>query len=336
MVLDHLPVAIVGGEDDGEVASIAEALGKYDEVAETRPEFWLFAIDNDPPWPEDGDATWGLRATGALNNCNDGAGIKIAILDTGFDFGHPDFAGRTVVSESFVPDETADDVQGHGTHCAGTATGPRTANGNVSAYGVAPAADLFVGKVLNNGGSGREFDIVAGIDWAIQNGCEVISMSLGRATRPEEPFDDHYEDIAQIALENGCLIVAAAGNESARRFGFVAPVGAPANAPSIMAVAAVDAIAEVADFSCGSTGSGSVDVCAPGVSVFSSVPRPQLYKRLNGTSMACPHVAGIAALWAQSDPALRGQALRDALVANAKSLTGLGSSDVGAGLVQAP
>lgn len=191
-------------------------------------------------------------------------------------------------------------------------------------------------KVLNNRGAGRELDIIAGIEWALDNGCDIISMSLGRATGPQEPFDPLYEDIASQALDAGCLIVAAAGNDSDRRYRYVAPVSSPAYAPSIMAVAAIAADGRVAPYSTGGVGTGRIDVAAPGSGVFSSVPRPQLYRILSGTSMACPHVAGLAALWAESNPALRGQRLWDQLVAAAEPLEGQSTIDIGKGLVKAP
>ena len=191
-------------------------------------------------------------------------------------------------------------MQGHGTHTAGTIAGLLAdGGGNLPRYGVAPGVALHVGKVLSNAGSGRELDIVAGIEWAIEEGCAVVSMSLGRAVAVDEEPDPIYEDVGARALEAGCLIVAAAGNESDRRYNYIAPVGAPANAPSIMAVAAIGADGGIAGFSCGGTGKAAVDIAGPGVGVFSSVPRPQLYAKFAGTSMACPHVAGVAALWAQ-------------------------------------
>jgi subtilisin len=257
------------------------------------------------------------------------------VLDTGLDLNHPDFAGRNIQSKSFVANETVDDRQGHGTHTAGTIAGPKISNMG-RRYGVAPGVELFVGKVLDNGGSGRELDILEGINWAIDSKCVIISMSLGRAVSAGEKPDPIYEEVGAAALREGSLIIAAAGNESGRDFGFIAPVGAPANSPSIMAVAAVDPTLKVAPFSCGGINpdGGEVNVSGPGVSIYSSFPRPQLSRILQGTSMACPHASGIAALWAESDPSMRGEKLWKALERSAREL---GSSrDFGRGLVVTP
>lgn len=334
VVLRRFGLAAVGGTTAG-AAAAAQLLSSFDEVEDTRPEFWLFATGN-PPWFDSAQHTWGLDAVNAPQSAFDGAGIKLAVLDTGIDLGHPDFIGRSIVTESFVSGEAVDDLQGHGTHTAGTAAG-RSPGGNVPRYGVAPGCDLHIGKVLNNQGAGRELDIIAGIEWALDQGCAIISMSLGRATLPDEDFDPIYEDIASQALTENCLIIAAAGNDSDRRYGYIAPVGSPANAPSIMAVAALGADGGPASFSNGGAGRAAIDVTAPGVGVLSSVPRPEIYRKLPGTSMACPHVAGVAALWAQSDPALRGAALRDQLLNNTTTI-GIGGAtiDYGRGLVRTP
>lgn len=331
LLLEDLGVGIISEKVDG--ARSAGILASDTTVLEARPEFWMFALQ---AFQDTAARTWGLAATGAETTALTGEGIKLAVLDTGLDFGHPDFAGRTVVQQSFVAGQSAQDVQGHGTHCAGTAAGGAVTVG-VPRYGVAPGAALHVGKVLNDSSSGRERDILNGMLWAIDQGCAVISMSLGRKVRPGEGPSAAYERVGQLALDRGTLIVAAAGNESARQFGYIAPVGAPANSQSIMAVAAVDQNLDVAEFSCGgiNAGGGEVDIAGPGVDVLSSVPRPQIYNALRGTSMACPHVAGVAALLAQSDPALRGHALWQAVTQTARALSDP-ARDVGAGLAQAP
>jgi subtilisin len=284
---------------------------------------------------DESEFTWGLQATKAAASRFSGRGVRVAVLDTGLDLQHPDFQGRSISSRSFVLGEEAQDGHGHGTHCIGTACGPRQP-GQSPRYGIAFDSEIFAGKVLSNRGSGSDGGILAGITWAIANGCSVISMSLGAAVGPGQGFSPIFEAVAQRALAAGTLIVAAAGNES-NRPQMIAPVGHPANCPSIMAVAALDAQGRVAFFSCGSVNhpGGGVDIAGPGVSVRSSWPRPVLYRTINGTSMATPHVAGIAALHAQANPGARGRALGQVVFESARRLPLL-STDVGVGLVQAP
>lgn len=351
---DDFGVAVLDPTTAGLDQSALDVIRGRDEVVLMRPEYRLFAMGflarlfgfgrsqapaaaapEPAPALTEERATWGVQAVGADLGAFDGAGIKVAVLDTGFDFDHPDFAGRAIVSESFVDGETAQDGAGHGAHVAGTVAGP-AAPAAAPRYGVAPGVDLHIAKVLGNDGSGREGDMLAGILWALEQGCQVINMSLGRSPLPGDSTND-YDRIGRLALERGALIVAAAGNESARSEGAIAPVGAPANARSIMAVGAVDEAMAIADFSNGGIvpDGGSVDIAGPGVNVLSSAPVAERYVRYSGTSMATPHVAGVAALLAQSDPTLRGQALWDALTTRARDI-GLPARDAGAGLVQAP
>ncbi|MBW0091370.1 S8 family serine peptidase [Pseudonocardia sp. KRD-184] len=285
------------------------------------------------PVAEDTDElTWGLQVTRAATVPETGAGISVAILDTGLDLEHPDFAGRDVLAESFVEGETAQDANGHGTHCAGTSCGALLP-GTGRRYGVAHEARILAGKVLSDAGSGTDAEILAGMAWAIENGAQVISMSLGADV---DEVSAVYETVGRRALAAGVLVIAAAGNNADRASGDPGFVGIPANSPSIMAVAAVDNALAIASFSARSSGveGGQVDVAAPGVDVYSSWPMPDRYDTISGTSMATPHVAGLAALWAQRTGA-RGEALWGALVRGAARLP-LPSDDVGAGLVQAP
>jgi subtilisin len=284
---------------------------------------------------DESQATWGLQVTKVVNCCRTGKGIRVAVLDTGFDLQHPDFAGRSITSQSFIAGQAVQDGNGHGTHCIGTALGAKCP-GVRPRYGVAYEAEIFAGKVLSNAGSGADTGILAGIEWAIQNKCVVISMSLGAPVQPGQPFSQVFERAAKRAQDQGTLIVAAAGNDSQRPLP-PRPVSHPANCPSIMAVAAMDVQGAVARFSNSGVdpNGGQVDIAGPGVDVHSSWPMPTRYRRISGTSMATPHVAGIAALYAEADPTARGAALGRVLTGTAQRLS-LPSSDVGAGMVQAP
>lgn len=277
--------------------------------------------------------TWGLEVAKVPLSALSGAGIRVAVLDTGFDSSHQDFRGRAITRKLFASRSSEDDVHGHGTHCIGTACGPlRPASG--PRYGVAHEAEIFAGKVLGDDGLGTDRSVIAGMDWAVDQGCQIISMSLGAATRIGDQPNDDYEQIGQACLDAGTLVIAAAGNESARPQ-YIAPVGSPANASTIMAVAALDKGLGPAPFSCGGVNPGQdVDIAAPGVDILSSLPGNR-YGRMDGTSMATPHVAGVAALIAQSDISLRGRALWARLLELAGQLPSPGR-DVGKGLLQAP
>ncbi|WP_372698114.1 S8 family serine peptidase [Arthrobacter sp. JSM 101049] len=285
-----------------------------------------------PAFADTDDFTWGLQAVGADTSPALGEGIKVAVLDTGFDIGHPDFADRTVVTESFVDGEDAQDGHGHGTHCIGTSCGPRQVDSG-RGFGVAAAADIYAGKVLGSSGSGDDAGILAGIDWAISQGCAVVSMSLGADVAEVHP---PYVAAGKRALARGTLIIAAAGNNAERSAGNPGFVGTPANSPYIMAVGAVDQRLDIADFSArsGANEGGQVDVAGPGVDVYSSWPMPQRYSTISGTSMATPHAAGVAALLAATT-GLRGRELWAELVQGCQRLDAA-SADVGAGLVRAP
>lgn len=264
-------------------------------------------------------ATWGLVRCKVPPSTRSGLGIKVAVLDTGMDLGHPDFSGRSITTRTFVG-QPVQDLHGHGTHCIGTACGPKAPPGTTPRYGIGYATRIFVGKVLSNSGSGSGASVLGGMNWAIANRCEVISMSLGS----QSPVQAAYTAAGQAALNNGCLIVAAAGNSASN-------TGSPANSPTIMAVASLDSTLVPSSFSC----FGKIEIAGPGRDVFSSWPRPTRYRTISGTSMATPHVAGCAALWAQTSPALRGINLWRKLQATARPLP-FPASRVGSGLVQAP
>jgi subtilisin len=173
---------------------------------------------------------------------------------------------------------------------------------------------------LTNSGSSVGFSVLNGMNWAIAQRCAVISMSLGS----QSPVQTAFTNAGRAALNNGLLIVAAAGN-------LATATGAPANSPTIMSVASLDTNLAPSNFS----NFGKIEIAAPGRDVYSSAPRPQLHGVKSGTSMATPHVAGCAALWAETSPSLRGMNLWRKLQATARPLPFPGTR-VGAGLVQAP
>jgi len=209
-----------------------------------------------------------------------GAGVKVAILDTGVDVDHPDLATAIIGSEDFTGDGI-EDVNGHGTHCAGV-IGARL-NG-VGFVGVAPKCELLIGKVLANNGSGTSEWVTAGIYWAVHNDADIISMSLGSSVSSPQI----YEAI-QYALLKGIFVICAAGNDGAL---FSNSVGYPGRYGGVITVAAHDINGNPSGFS---SRGGEVDVMAPGTEIWSTYKEGG-YKSLSGTSMATPFVAGLAAL----------------------------------------
>lgn len=290
--------------------------------------------------------TWGLEATRVDQSSATGRGVRLAVLDTGLDLDHPDFRGRVAAARSFIPDQEVQDENGHGTHCAGTACGALSPSRG-RRYGIAHEAELYVGKVLSNQGSALGRSTLAGVEWAVGQGCHIISMSLGSRVGPGQGHLQAFERTAREALRRNCLIIAAAGNDSDRSRGKVEPVGSPANCPSILAVAAVDRNMRLANFSNGGINpDGGIDLAGPGVDVYSSAPDPApppqppffrqwsaQYDTISGTSMATPHVAGIAALVRQANPSATATDLWRLLVSRARTLP-YSASDVGHGLVQ--
>ena len=347
MYFPELGVALASGPAvEARMSNEASAFSTQDAVELIEPEYFVFAQNSEylrgflsaantiardlgasgaaPPIDEELDAealgvTWGLNACRVPQSTRSGSGIKVAVLDTGMDVGHPDFAGRAITTNTFVG-QPVQDLNGHGTHCIGTSCGTKSPAGTTPRYGIAFGARIFVGKVLSNSGSGTSAGVLAGMNWAIAQRCEVISMSLGS----QSPVQAAYTNAGAAALRNGCLIIAAAGNAGSN-------TGSPANSPTIMSVASLDSNLSPSSFS----NFGKIEIAAPGRDIFSSWPRPTKYKSISGTSMATPHVAGCAALWAQTSSSLRGQNLWRRLQSSAKRLP-LPASKVGAGLVQAP
>lgn len=257
---------------------------------------------------------------------HDGKGVKVAVLDTGADLNHPDLAGKVVANQSFVPGESVADGHGHGTHVAATVAGTGAASGG-SRKGVAPGADLMVGKVLNNAGSGQDAWIIAGMQWAVDQGAQVVSMSLGGA--PSDGTDALSMAVNSLSGSSRTLFVIAAGNLLGGE-GLTQNISSPGAADLALTVGAVSKSDVLADFS--HVGPRLNDfaikpeITAPGVGIIAArgagtslgTPVDDKYTSLNGTSMATPHVAGAAAIIAQEHPTWTGQQIKNALVSSAK------------------
>jgi len=254
----------------------------------------------------------------------EGSGVKVAVLDTGVDAEHPDLVGKVKEARDFSGSATGpEDHFGHGTHVAATIAGTGAGAGGTR-KGVAPKADLLVGKVLADDGWGYDSWIIAGMEWAAADGAKVINMSLGGgATDGTDPLSQAVND---ITAQTGTLFVVSAGNE-----GRDESVGTPGAAASALTVAAVDRNDALADFSSRGPRLGDAglkpEISAPGVDIVAARaagtamggPVDDLYTAASGTSMAAPHVAGAAALLAQQHPDWKADQLKNALVSTAKT-----------------
>ena len=242
-----------------------------------------------------------------------GKGTKVAVLDTGIDGEHQDLKAAIVGVKDFTGSRSGTaDVQGHGSHVAGSIGARENGWGLV---GCAPECSLLVGKVLGDSGSGSVDGIAKGIDWSVEQGADVISMSLGGPGR-----DSWIPPALRRAEAAGVIVIAAAGNEGPRE----GTVGYPGGYAECIAVGAVDRASAVAGFS---SRGPAVYVAGPGVNVLSTYPGNRT-ATMSGTSMATPNIAGIAALWVAAHPEIakkdRPAAFRKALQAACRDLPPVG------------
>jgi subtilisin family serine protease len=261
----------------------------------------------------------------------DGAGTTVAVLDTGYDPTHPDLAGRVVEAKNFTGNadpngSVAVDGNGHGTHVASTVGGSGAASDG-ERKGVAPGADLIIGKVLDDAGDGSEDQIIAGMEWAVAQGADVVSMSLGTPW-PTDGTDPMSRAVNRLTRESGALFVVAAGNSGPGE----QTIGSPGAANLALTVGAVDKQDQPAWFSSRGPrfGDGAIkpEITAPGVDIVAARAAgtslgnllDEYYTSLDGTSMATPHVAGAAAILAEQHPRWSAARLKARLVSTSKTL----------------
>ncbi|MHA1878929.1 MAG: S8 family peptidase, partial [Candidatus Heimdallarchaeota archaeon] len=239
-----------------------------------------------------------------------GQGVKVAIIDTGIDYTHPDLDGVYAGGYDFVAnDNDPKDENGHGTHCAGIVAAEDNGEGVI---GVAPKTSIYAVRALDAYGSGSVSDIVAGIDWCINNDMDVISMSLGSSSP-----DSTLEDAVTRAYNAGIVVVAASGNDGKNAISY------PAKYADAIAVGAIDSNHNLASFS---NYGPEQEVVAPGVDIYSTMPTYTVtlnswwygglsknYDQMSGTSMATPMVAGVCALILSANPNLSPGEVRNIL-----------------------
>jgi subtilisin len=267
---------------------------------------------------------WGIQRVHAPAawDYTEGAGVRVAVIDTGIDMNQPDLEGKVdggynAILDSESPQSYMDD-NGHGTHVSGTIAGLRDGRGVV---GVAPKARLYAVKVLDSEGSGDLSDVIKGIIWCADHGIQVANMSLGAPTP-----SDIMQKALRYAKARGVIVVAAAGNSGG-------DVGYPAAYPQTIAVSAMDSNDQIASFS---SRGPQVKFIAPGVNIVSSMMGGDVGS-MSGTSMAAPHVTGLAALVVSQG--YRGLDGPDGVLAQmvkaAKPLPGLEATEQGYGLIDA-
>ncbi|MGW7271119.1 S8 family peptidase [Streptomyces sp. NPDC054864] len=255
----------------------------------------------------------------------DGKGVKVAVLDTGVDATHADLKDQVVGEKNFTPAADAKDRYGHGTHVASIAAGTGAKSGG-KFKGVAPGAKLLNGKVLDDSGYGDDSGIIAGMDWAAEQGADIVNLSLGGGDTPG--VDPLEAQVDKLSADKGILFAIAAGNDGAP-----GSVGSPGSADAALTVGAVDDKDKLAEFSSQGprVGDGAIkpDVTAPGVDITAAAApgsvidqevgqNPEGYLTISGTSMATPHVAGAAALLKQQHPEWKYAELKGALTASTK------------------
>lgn len=254
---------------------------------EPRYEMHAFVTPNDPSYSD----LWGMEAASlpeAWDKSHGSAAVKVGVVDTGVDYNHPDLAANVVKADGYDfanNDSNPMDDNGHGTHVSGTIGA--AGNNGVGVVGINWRVTIIPVKVLDSEGSGYTDAIASGINHAVTKGAKVINLSLGGPG-----FSQDMYDAIENAKNHGVLVACAAGNESEDN-DYTPSYPASYDLDNIISVAATDENDDMAYFS--NYGATSVHLGAPGVGILSTVPSAS-YDTYDGTSMASPHVAGVAAL----------------------------------------
>ncbi|PIQ76538.1 hypothetical protein COU78_02415 [Candidatus Peregrinibacteria bacterium CG10_big_fil_rev_8_21_14_0_10_49_24] len=280
-------------------------------VPDAREERALRAIDLDTATYISAPSVW----SGEYGTT--GKGIRVAVLDTGIEAGHPELAGKIFASQNFTNDSD-EDVLGHGTHVAGIIAGEGVASvEGTTAHGVAPDVVLYSAKVCGDTGWCLEGDILAGMEWAVASRVQVANMSFGGGAFGDNCDGDTLANKVNWMTTQGVSVVAAAGNNNDG-------VGTPACASKAIAVGAIDSTGTRAPWS---SFGPALDLMAPGISVLSSFSciaagtcPAAAYGRMSGTSMSSPHVAGVVALLLQKYPILNSSQIFEILSQSAVDL----------------
>jgi len=305
-------------------AEFASTLQGIDGVRHAEPDSVVRAAlaPNDPNY----SSQWNLPRIGApaaWDITMGSSSVTIAIVDTGVQLTHPDLAGRldTTNDYDFVNDDSvAEDDQGHGTHCAGIAAAS-TNNANQVA-GVAGECTILPVKVLASDGQGLDSDVADGIKWAADKGADVISLSL-----ESDYYSVVIDDAVQYAVAKDCVVVAASGND-----GLSTGVSYPARLPNVLAVGATVSTGE--RWTSSNYGVG-LDLSAPGALILSTTTGGGV-GMMSGTSMAAPHVAGVAALVRSQNPTWTRSQVEQRVTSTALDLGSPGfDAEYGYGLVRA-
>jgi thermitase len=307
----------------GRGTSALAAYNARPDVLYAEPDYTVHAFysPNDPQYPSQ-YALPKVGAPAAWDVTRGTSAVRVAIVDCGVFSqqtgrlhsdgvaGHPDLRSRVIANQDFTGSSTGfDDYCDHGTHVAGIIGA--AGNNGVGVSGVAPEVSLMNAKVLDDSGSGQTSDILAGVQWAVQNGAHVVNMSLGR----DGACSQSEADMMTYAWNQGVVVIAAAGNSS------LGASGAPGNCANVVSVASTTSADVLSSFSNYGTG---VDVAAPGSAILSTV-RSGGYASFNGTSMASPLVAGIAGLIFSVNPSRTPQSVVDAISTTAVAISGTGS-----------